>query len=124
GNTTTTTTNHGYSVDTDAPELAVSVDPITADNIINAAEAGDAVNVTGAVTGEYNEGDTVMLMVNGIEYTGAVAADGSWVVAVAGADLAAATSLEVSVTTTDAAGNTTTATTRHGYGVDTAAPDL
>src|SRR5690606_15205903 len=50
GNTTTTTTNHGYSVDTDAPELAVSVDPITADNIINAAEAGDAVNVTGAVT--------------------------------------------------------------------------
>src|SRR5690606_35680721 len=124
GNTTTATASHGYSVDTDAAELAVSVDSITADNVVNAAEAGDVVNVTGAVTGEFNEGDIVTLTINGVEYTGAVAANGTWTIEVAGSDLAAATSLEVSVTTTDAAGNSTTATGSHAYGVDTTAPEL
>nr|WP_269496833.1 Ig-like domain-containing protein [Castellaniella sp. S9] len=124
GNSTTTTATHDYSVDTDAPELTVSVDSITSDNVLNAAESGAAVNVTGTVDGEFNEGDTVTLMVNGTEYTGAVAADGAWVIPVAGSDLAASDSLAVSVTTTDAAGNATTTTTTHGYLVDTKAPEL
>src|SRR5690606_32033069 len=120
----TATGSHAYGVDTTAPDLSVAVDSIAADNVINAAEAGDVVNVTGAVTGEFSEGDTVTLTVNGIEYTGAVAENGTWTIEVAGSDLAAATSLEVSVTTTDAAGNSTTATGSHAYGVDTTAPDL
>ncbi|MER1969221.1 Ig-like domain-containing protein, partial [Castellaniella sp. GW247-6E4] len=124
GNSATTTATTSYGVDTTAPELTVSVDPITADNVINAAESGGSVNVTGQVTGEFNEGDAVTLTVNSVEYTGAVGADGSWAIAVAGADLAAADSLDVSVTTTDAAGNSTTTTAAHGYGVDTTAPEL
>src|SRR5690606_8411497 len=121
---TTTTATHDYSVDTDAPELTVLVDPITSDNVVNAAESGASVDVTGAVDGEFNEGDTVTLTVNNTEYTGTIAANGSWAIAVAGSDLAAATAVDVSVTTTDAAGNSTTQTTTHGYGVDTTAPDL
>src|SRR5690606_23818701 len=74
--------------------------------------------------GEFNEGDAVTLTVNGTEYTGTVTADGSWNIAVAGSVLAAATSLDVSVTTADAAGNSTTTTASHAYGVDTAAPEL
>src|SRR5690606_1269932 len=124
GNTTTATASHGYSVDTDAPELAVSVDSITADNVINAADSGDAVNGTGAVTGEYNEGDTVTLMVNGVEYTGAVSENGTWTLEVAGSDPPAPPDAHPIVTTTDAAGNTTTATASHGYAVDTDAPEL
>ncbi|WP_269500262.1 Ig-like domain-containing protein, partial [Castellaniella sp. S9] len=124
GNATTTTTTHDYSVDTTAPELTVAVDPITSDNVINAAESGASVDVTGAVAGEFNEGDAVTLTVNDIEYTGAVAADGTWAIAVAGTDLAAATAVDVSVTTTDSAGNSTTTTATHGYGVDTTAPEL
>src|SRR5690606_8011197 len=96
GNATTTTTTHGYAIDTTAPELTVSVDSITSDNVINAAESGAAVNVTGLVSGEFNEGDTVTLTVNDTEYTGTVSADGTWAVAVAGADLADADSLDVS----------------------------
>src|SRR5690606_16185079 len=103
GNATTTTATHDYSVDTDAPELTVLIDPITSDNVINAAESGAAVDVTGSVSGEFNEGDTVTLTVNGTEYTGTVAADGSWTIAVAGSELAGSTSLDVSATTTDAA---------------------
>ncbi|HPO30143.1 MAG TPA: hypothetical protein PKX28_02805, partial [Candidatus Hydrogenedentes bacterium] len=71
-----------------------------------------------------NEGDTVTLAVNGIEYIGAVDADGRWMIPVVGSDLAAAGSLSVSVTTTDAAGNSTTAAAVHGYSVDTVAPEL
>ncbi|MER1969212.1 Ig-like domain-containing protein, partial [Castellaniella sp. GW247-6E4] len=124
GNSTTSTATHSYGVDTAAPELTVSVDPVTSDNVINAAESGASVNVTGQVTGEFNEGDAVTLTVNSVEYSGTVAADGSWAIAVTGSDLAAADSLDVSVTTTDAAGNSTTTTATHGYGVDTVAPEL
>ncbi|WP_391523651.1 Ig-like domain-containing protein [Neopusillimonas maritima] len=46
-------------------------------------------------------------------------ADGAWSVDVAGADLAADTTVDVSVTTTDAAGNSATATAEHTYSVDT-----
>src|SRR5690606_21395585 len=124
GNSTTTSATHAYSVDVDAPELVIAVDSITADNVINAAEADQTVDVTGTVTGEFNADDAVTLTVNGVEYAGTVAADGTWTIAVAGADLAAADSLNVSVTTTDAAGNSTTTSATHAYSVDVEAPEL
>ncbi len=124
GNSTTVSSTHGYSIDTTAPDLTISVDSIASDNVINAAESGESVDVTGKVVGEFNVGDTVTLTVNSIEYAGTVAADGTWTMAVPGADLASANSLNVSVTTADDAGNSTTATAVHGYSTDTAAPEL
>src|SRR5690606_12507604 len=124
GNSTTTTSTHAYGVDTGAAELAFTVDSITADNVINAAESGQTIDVTGTVTGEFNADDAVTLTVNGVEHSGTVAADGTWTIVVAGSDLAAADSLDVSVTTTDAAGNSTTASSTHAYAVDVAAPEL
>src|SRR5690606_10900393 len=102
----------------------ITVADITDDNVVNAAESGVDVDVTGQVAGEFHENDTVTLTVNGVEYTGQVDAGGAWTIAVAGTDLAAATEVLVSVTTTDGAGNRTTATATHGYGVDTEAPEL
>ncbi|MER1968047.1 Ig-like domain-containing protein, partial [Castellaniella sp. GW247-6E4] len=124
GNSTTATTSHLYGIDIAAPELTIAVDPITADNLVNVAESGEPVDVSGAVSGEFNEGDVVTLTVGGTSLTGTVGADGTWTIAVAGSDLAAAGSLSVSVTTADAAGNSTTSTTTHSYGVDTTAPEL
>src|SRR5690606_35548409 len=124
GNSTTTSTTHTYGVDVDAPELSIAVDSITADNVINAAEAGETVDVTGTVTGEFTAGDEVTLTVGDTVLTGTVAADGTWTTAVAGSDLGAADSLSVSITTTDAAGNSSTVSTTHAYGVDTGAPEL
>src|SRR5690606_6721260 len=107
-----------------APELAIAVNSITSDNVINAAESGASVDVTGTVAGEFNEGDTVTLTVSGTEYAGTVAADGSWTIAVAGADLTGATTLDVSVTTADAAGNRPTTPSSPTRRASALAPDL
>src|SRR5690606_33281308 len=95
----------GKAGDVGEPELAIAVDSITADNVINAAEAGENVDVTGMVTGEFHAAGATSVTVNGVGSAGPVADDGTWTIAVAGANLAAADSLDVSVTTTDAAGN-------------------
>ena len=57
--------------------------------MINAAEAGGTVAITGTVGGDAQVGDTVTLMVNGVTYTGTVAAGNTFSINVAGADLAA-----------------------------------
>nr|BFF38814.1 hypothetical protein BACY1_06190 [Tenacibaculum mesophilum] len=126
GNTTSATDNQLYNVDTTAPTLSIVIDDITPDNIIDAVEAGTDIPVTGTVTGDFNTGDTVTLIINGNTYTGTVDASGNYSINVPGSDLAADTdtTVEASVTTTDTAGNTTSATDTHLYNVDTTAPTL
>ena len=123
GNTATATDDQAYTVDTVAPVASIILDAITADNIVNAAEAGGTVAVTGTVGGDVQVGDTVTLTVNGnSSYTGQVQAGLTFSIDVAGSDLAADTNVHASVTTTDAAGNTATATDDQAYTVDTVAP--
>ncbi|MDP2542694.1 gliding motility-associated C-terminal domain-containing protein, partial [Tenacibaculum discolor] len=126
GNTGSANTNHVYNVDTTAPVPTISVDNITADNIINVTEAGATISVTGTVGGDFNTGDTVTLTINGNTYTGTVDASGNYSINVPGSDLAADpdTTVEASVTTMDTAGNTASATDAHLYNVDTTAPTL
>ena len=52
GNATTATDDQTYTVDTVAPAATITLDAITADNIVNAAEAGGTVAVTGTVGGD------------------------------------------------------------------------
>ena len=123
GNTATATDDQAYTVDTVAPVASIILDAITADNVVNAAEAGGTVAVTGTVGGDVQVGDTVTLTVNGnSSYTGLVQAGLTFSIDVAGSDLAADTNVHASVTTTDAAGNTATATDDQAYTVDTVAP--
>ncbi|MGL6352172.1 MAG: Ig-like domain-containing protein, partial [Aeromonas sp.] len=128
GNTDTATNSEDYSVDTEVSELAIVLDKeITPDDVINAAEAGQSIPVSGTVSGEFNVGDTVTLTVNGKDFTGTVlGTDGRFTINVPGSDLAADSAhiIDASVTSTDAAGNTDTATTNEGYGVDTQAPSV
>ena len=59
------TDSEGYSVDT-AVSATIDIDPnITADDVINAAEAGGTVAITGTVGGDVQDGDTVTLTING-----------------------------------------------------------
>ncbi|ELI6423405.1 retention module-containing protein, partial [Aeromonas veronii] len=123
GNTGTATDDG--SVDSKAPDLAINLDAnITADDVINAAESGQQIPVSGTVTGEFKEGDTVTLTVNNTVYTGKVDAAGRFTILVAGSDLVADgdKTIDASVTSTDAAGNSATATDSEDYGVDTTAP--
>jgi Bacterial Ig-like domain len=103
---------------------SITLDDVTADNVVDFAESGANVAVTGSVGGDVQDGDTITLTVNGNDYTGAVAG-GLFSIDVAGSELAADGDLTVdaSVTTTDLAGNSTTATDTQSYDVDTAPPN-
>ncbi|MGS0728031.1 Ig-like domain-containing protein, partial [Shewanella sp. 0m-11] len=126
GNSATATDTEDYDVDTTAPvNLAIALDEnITADDIINAQESGEQIAVAGVVTGEFNDGDTVTLTINTVEYQGTVNAQGQFSILVEGSDLAADAdqTINASVTSTDLAGNSATATDTEDYDVDTTAP--
>ncbi|PHQ73781.1 MAG: hypothetical protein COB74_07610, partial [Shewanella sp.] len=114
-------------LDTTAPALNIALDTnITTDDTINAAEAQQEIAVTGKVTGEFSDGDIVTLTVNGKTFTGPVNAQGEFSINVPGADLVADDNnvIDASVTSTDTAGNSSTATDAEGYGVDTDAPSV
>ncbi|UAJ73308.1 Ig-like domain-containing protein [Synechocystis sp. PCC 7339] len=113
-----------YSVDTTAPIISITLDDVTADNVVNAAEAGGNVAITGTVGGEFNTGDTVTLVINSNNYTGTVDGSGNFSIDVPGSDLVADGDLTIdaSVATTDAAGNPGSANDTQTYSVDTTAP--
>ncbi|WP_344939324.1 Ig-like domain-containing protein, partial [Zhongshania borealis] len=110
GNPFTATTTSTHTVDTSAA-ATITVDAITPDDIVNAAEAGTTINVTGSVGGDASVGDAISFTINGTPYSGTVLAGNTYSIAVDGADLAADTSFDATVTGTDVAGNPFTATT-------------
>ncbi|MBB6903889.1 Ig-like domain-containing protein [Escherichia coli] len=118
GNTASAT--HAYSVDATAPTLTINT--IATDDILNAAEAGNPLTISGSSTAE--AGQTVTVTLNGVTYTGTVQADGSWSVSVPTADLSNLTASQytVSASVSDKAGNPATAT--HGLAVDLSVPVL
>ncbi|MFP1496416.1 Ig-like domain-containing protein [Escherichia coli] len=79
-------TTHPVNVDLSA--VAVSINTITADDVINAAEKGAALTLSGSTTG-VEAGQTVTVISGGKTYTASVAANGSWSTAVPAADMAA-----------------------------------
>ncbi len=120
----TATTTQTYTVDTAPPTASIALDPIAADDVLNAAEAGAMVAITGTVGGDVTDGDIVTITVNGVDYTGAVAG-GMFSIDVPGSALAADldTTVDASVTTsTGDVNGEATATTSRPYSVDTAAP--
>ncbi|EGE0248297.1 adhesin [Escherichia coli] len=116
GNSATTT--HAYSVDASAP--TVTINTIAGDDILNAAEAGTALTITGSSTAEV--GQTVTVTLNGANYTGTVQTDGSWSVSVPPTALSAltASNYTVSAAVSDKAGNP--ASVNHNLTVDTSVP--
>ena len=122
GNTNTGEATHTHTVDTTLPVPILSVNNITADNIINESESNSEVNITGAVTGDFSSGDIVTLLIKANSYAGSVDDGGNYLITVAGSDLASDLEIEASVVTTDSAGNTGSATTTHSHTLDTTAP--
>ncbi|WP_368268373.1 Ig-like domain-containing protein [Enterobacter cloacae] len=109
-----------YSVDTTAP--TVTLNTISGDNILNAAEAAQDLTLSGTSTAE--AGQTVTVAFNGNTYTVQVQADGSWTLDVPAADLAGIADGNATVTASvsDKAGNP--ASTDAAVLVDTTVPQI
>ncbi len=122
GHCATADNDKGYDIDTDI-NAAITITVIAEDDVINEAEAEGKVSISGTVGGDVKEGDTVTLTLDGKEIgTATVAKDANgnlvWTATdidgktLADADLNQVTA---SVTATDDAGNSKTATTTHDY---------
>ncbi len=97
--------SHGFAVDTDT---AITIDTagVETDGIVNAAERSDGV----ALSGEGEPGAAVTVSVAGLSLDTIVGANGVWTVTIPAASVPEGeTSLAVSATSTDAAGNMATA---------------
>ncbi|MWL80726.1 Ig-like domain-containing protein, partial [Escherichia coli] len=119
GNSATTT--HAYSVDASAP--TVTINTIAGDDIINAAEHGQALVISGSSTGG-EAGDVVSVTLNSKTYTTTLDASGNWSVGVPAADVTALGSGPQTITAsiTDAAGNSDSET--HTVTVNLTAPTI
>lgn len=84
GNSSTQT--HNVQVNTAVVSLSVST--ISGDNIINAAEAGSALTLSGTGT-NFATGTVVTVLLNGKGYSATIQNNGSWSVNVSAADVAA-----------------------------------
>ncbi|HHZ8493235.1 TPA: Ig-like domain-containing protein [Enterobacter mori] len=106
-------------VDTTVPQISFNI--VAGDDVVNIAEHGQALIVSGKVTGA-QAGDVITLSLNGKDYTAMLDASGSWSVGVPATDVGALANGEqtISATLTDKAGNSTTAT--HEFDVSLTAP--
>ncbi len=122
GHCATADNDKGYDIDTDI-NADITITVIAEDDVINEAEAEGKVSISGTVGGDVKEGDTVTLTLDGKEIgTATVEKDANgklvWTATdidgktLADADLNQVTA---SVTATDDAGNSKTATTTHDY---------
>ena len=112
------------TVDTLPPEAEITIDSITEDGVINKEESEGDVTITGTVGKDVKPGDKVTVTVGGKEYETTVNPDGkTWSVDVPGSELVNNDKVEAKVTTTDDAGNTTTATDEKPYDVDVTSPE-
>lgn len=119
GNSTSLT--HGVLLDVTPP--TVSINDVTADNVLNATEAAQAQVISGSSSGAAPGAQVVVTLGNNT-YSTIVDASGQWSVGVKASDLAALNDgdHDITVAITDAAGNTGTGTT--SISVDTVAPVL
>ncbi|WP_448675503.1 Ig-like domain-containing protein [Pseudomonas nicosulfuronedens] len=122
GNSSSVVADHGYSVDLVAPVATLTINVVTGDDVVNAAEAMTNQTISGKAGGEFMAGDIVSFKLNGTDYSAKVAADGSWSVQVSGTDLAKGTSIDATLVAHDVAGNSTDVKASHPYTVDLVAP--
>ncbi|WP_325101233.1 Ig-like domain-containing protein [Marinomonas transparens] len=124
GNTASQESWDTITKDTSADAGVVTVNAITADNVINATESDQTLSMSGSATGgDITSGDSVTMTINGHAYSTTVDAYGNWTVDVAGSDLAADTEFTINVTSSDAAGNSVISSADSAHIVDTLAGD-
>ncbi|WP_156734986.1 Ig-like domain-containing protein, partial [Photobacterium aquimaris] len=128
--TASVTTNYGAPTEATASdtedynvviEASITIDSIADDGIINQDESEGKVPITGSVGNDVKPGDVVTITIGDETYTTTVNADKTWTVEVDGSALVenGSDNVNASVTTSDIAGHSATATTDKPYEIDT-----
>jgi hypothetical protein len=112
-----------HQVMVDLAPVAISIDPVTSDNVLNASEKGAGITLSGTVD-NVEDGQTVNVIFAGHHYITTVQTGGTWSVNVPAADILnqADGNVQLQVSVTNAAGNSASAA--QGVHIDTAAPAL
>lgn len=112
-----------HDVKVDLAAVAISIDAIATDDVINAAEKGADLVLSGSTT-NVEENQTVTIIFGGKTYSATVDASGHWTATVPSADLGGLkdgdTSVQVSVTNV----NGNSASAGREYSVDATAPTV
>ncbi len=112
-----------HPVTVDLAAVAISINTVSGDDVINAAEKGADLTLSGSTSG-VELGQTVTVTFGGKTYTATVAGDGSWTTSVPAADLAALRDGDATVQASVSNVNGNTASATHAYSVDATAPTL
>uniref|UniRef100_UPI0040486C2C Ig-like domain-containing protein n=1 Tax=Limnohabitans sp. TaxID=1907725 RepID=UPI0040486C2C len=97
-------------------KTALSINPVTADNLLSPSEQTGTVNIEGQVSGPFSPNDTVTITVNGKTYTGKPNANGSFSIPVPGSELAADPDTQIEATITGSGGTPASALQDYGLG--------
>ena len=110
------------SDDGSANSVTMTLSGITDDNVINQQESEGVITVAGVVQGgNAQAGDTIVVTVNGNQYSTVLDAQGNWSVDVLGSDLVADTQIEWVLTSFDGDGNPVETQGTQSYNIDTSA---
>ncbi|QPB43387.1 Ig-like domain-containing protein [Rodentibacter haemolyticus] len=119
GNIAEKTKQQDYEVDITPPSAALTLNDITADNIINLAESKGNITISGKVSGEVKAGDVVTLTVGdqAVEKV-ALSTSGDFSLEVEASKLTHGTAVTASLVISDNAGNEATISQTKAYEVD------
>ncbi|NAG22699.1 Ig-like domain-containing protein, partial [Escherichia coli] len=112
-----------HPVTVDLTPAAITINTIATDDVINAAEKGADLTLSGTTT-NVEAGQTVTVTFGGKNYTASVASDGSWTATVPAADLAALAEGSASAQASVSNINGNSASAVHNYSVDSSAPTI
>ncbi len=112
-----------HPVMVDLTPAAITINTIATDDVINAAEKGADLTLSGTTT-NVEPGQTVTVTFGGKNYTASVASDGSWTATVPAADLAALPEGSASAQASVSNINGNSASAVHNYSVDSSAPTI
>ncbi|PSV87335.1 retention module-containing protein, partial [Photobacterium leiognathi] len=123
GHCATANNDKGYDIDTDI-NAQITIDSISQDDVVTAAESHSPQTITGTVGGDVKAGDIVTVTLDGKEIGKATVVNNNgkleWSLDVDGKTLlqAGVDTVSATVTATDDAGNSATANTTHDYTID------
>ena len=115
--------NIGTVVDVDLAPVAISVNSVTPDNVLNAAEKGHDLALSGTTSG-VEAGQTVTVTFGGKNYTTTVDANGNWAYTVPAADVSGLKEGDARVQVSVSNVNGNPASSSHEFSVDTTAPTV